>query len=365
LPMLISHLGVAIAQLPSPRANAVHTIDPRLSLILKANAEINQGTELKETMAWIENLHSAPACTQLASSKLVADCQLLDDPTEFAKVYPDQVLEYIQNEYALKLAMCEYVGAQHASRPPPKCHAFLPSKEACAKRSWLWGHTEPSGPGNELCYPKTTKTDLTQCLATMQSSPQTWTSYSNAMNRAMQICHLSRHHIEKEEALRLYKNLTLVVSKLHESSQQAAESFTQFAQEAQRQHRDQLRETNQSLRSMQSEVAVLQQKANEHYNALNAKFESRMEASLATGVDVVTRNQADALAHFTANIGLVYQSLTKELSGQFERYNAELQEYHEKSMLAIQQQHKTAVQSFDIISTGMGSVQHNVDNLNE
>lgn len=381
-----------VAQLPSPRSNAAHAIDPRLSVILQANAEISQEKELKETIAWIDSLRSAPACTQLASSKLITDCQLLDHPTDFAKVNPHQSLEDVQNEYALKLAICEFVGAEHAnSKPPPNCHAFLPSKEACVKRSWLWSHAEASH--EELCYPMKTKTDMPRCLATMRSSPQTWTSYSNARIRAMHICHLSRQHIDKEEALHLYKNLTLVVSKLYESvqplearfnamehqlqrwssdterffeeSQSAAKGFTQFAKEAQNEHQHRLRETNQSIRDIRSQVEAMQAEANEHYDALNARLEARVEASLVKGTEVVASYQADALAQFSNSMGVIYQSLTRELSAQFARYNAELQEYHEKNILAIQQQHETQVRSFDILQEGINSATSTVKTLND
>lgn len=380
------------AQLPSPRAGSSLIVDPRLSFILHANTGADQALELKETIAFIDSLHSAPACTQLASSKLITDCQLLDDPTEFAKVHPNQVLEDVQNEYALKLAVCEYVGVQHShSKPPPHCHAFLPSKKACMKSSWLWAQEESSG--DDLCYPKTNKADLTQCLSTMQSSPQMWTSYSNARSRAMHICHLSRQHIDKEEALHLYKNLTRVVSKLYdhvqplestfsemedrlhawsdetqqlyEESQQTARSFTRFAQEAHEKNQAQLYEANQSLRSMQQQVDAFQEKIKGQYETLHSDFEARMKASLAKGTEVVAYNQADALAQFTKNMGLVYQSLTQELFGQFERYNAELQDYHDKNMLAIQQQHETQLKSFDILQTGIRSVTSSVEYLED
>jgi hypothetical protein len=93
--------SMTAAQSPSPRASYGHAIDPQLSLVMKANAHISQATELKETWAWLEHLSSKPACTQLATSKLAIECQHLDNPSEFAKTYPYQVLEDVQNEFAL------------------------------------------------------------------------------------------------------------------------------------------------------------------------------------------------------------------------------------------------------------------------
>ena len=381
---------VAAAQLPSPRAGSSLAIDPHWSFILQTNREANQAAELKDTITFIDGLHSAPACTQLASSRLITDCSLLDNPTEFAKAYPNQVLEDIQNEYALKLAVCEYVGVHHTHpNSPPNCQAFLPSKKACVKRSWLWTHSELSD--DDICYPTTTKADLTQCLATMQSSPQMWTSYSNARSRAMNICHLSRQHIDKEEALRLYKNLTRVVSNLYdhlqplestfsamedrlhtwsdetqqffEKSHQTAESFTRLVQETHEKHQSQLDEANQSLRSMQQQVDTLQEEAKVQYMLLHSEFEARMKASLAKGAEVIAYNQANSLTQFTKNMGVVYQSLTQELFEQFERYNVDLQEYHDRNMLAIQQQHKTQIKSFEILQTGIKSVTSSVEYL--
>ena len=48
-----------------------------------------------------------------------------------------------------------------------------------------------------------------------------------------------------------------------------------------------------------------------------------------------------------------------------ERYNAELQDYHDKNMLAIQQQHETQLKSFNILQTGIRSVTSSVEYLED
>jgi hypothetical protein len=375
---------------PSPRASHVHAIDPQLSLVMEANAQISQTTELKETWAWLEHLSSKPACTQLATSKLTTECQLLDNPSEFAKIYPDQVLEDVQNEFALKLAICEYVGAQNLySKAPHRCHAFLPSHEACVKRSW-WGRADVVT--DELCYPKATKADLQQCLITMQASPQSWTSYSNARSRAMHICHLTRQHIETERAIQVHKNLTLVVAKMHDSvqplaskmqsmndqlhifsddfrqsfeeSQQAADEFTTFAKEAHKQYSDQLKDTNEGLRNMQSGLEASHKKIDDHYTTLQYRLDDYLETSLAKNNEVMAQRRDDYIAQLATAFDNFIQEQAMELSNLLKTHNEELQKYHTKNMLAVVQHHETAVKSFDILKTGISSAIFDVEGIN-
>ncbi|KAJ4359691.1 uncharacterized protein N0V89_000247 [Didymosphaeria variabile] len=362
-----------------------------LSLVMRANAQISRNTELKDTWAWLEHLSSKPACTQLATSKLTAECQLLDNPSDFARTYPDQVLEDVQNEYALKLAICEFVGAQNAHpKAPAKCHAFLPSHEACAKRSW-WGNDKVVT--DELCYPKAVKADLQQCLTTMQASPQTWTSYSNARSRAMHICHLTRKHIETERAIQVHKNLTLVVAKMHDSvqpleskmqsmndqlhqfsgdvqrsfeqSQQAADEFTTFAKDAHKNYYDRLEETKEGLRDMQSGLAASQQQIDEHYSTLQSRLADHFETSRAKNKEVMAKHQDDSLAQLATAIDNFMQAQALELSKQSMTHKDELQEYHTKNMLALQQHHETTVRSFDILRLGLSGASSDVDSLND
>ncbi|KAF2449361.1 hypothetical protein P171DRAFT_191029 [Karstenula rhodostoma CBS 690.94] len=382
---------LAAAQSPSLRASHGHAIDPQLSLLMQANAQISQATELKETWAWLEHLSSKPACTQLATSKLTIECQLLDNPSEFATTYPDQVLEDVQNEFALKLAICEFVGAQnHHSKAPHKCHAFLPSHEACVKRSW-WGKAEAGT--DELCYPKATKSDLQQCLTTMQASPQSWTSYSNARSRAMHICHLTRQHIETERAIQVHKNLTMVVAKMHDSvqplaskmqsmndqlqtysdnfqqsfekSQQAADEFTTFAKDAHKQHHDQLTETNEGFRNIRSELEASQRQIDEQYATLQHTLAENFKTSLAKNNEVMSQHQVDFLAQFGTTIDDFFQGKARELSEQLKTHKEELQEYHTRNILSLQQQHEATVQSLDILGTELSSANSDVNGLNE
>ncbi|KAL1594527.1 hypothetical protein SLS60_010287 [Paraconiothyrium brasiliense] len=360
--ILAMTITMTSAQRPSPCANHGRVIDPQLSLVMRANAQISGDTELKETWAWLEHLSSKPACTQLATSKLTAECQLLENPSEFARVYPGQVLEDVQNEYALKLAICEFVGAQNAyDKAPPKCHAFLPTNEACAKRSW-WGKDKVDT--DELCYPKSNEANLQQCLATMQASPQTWTSYSNARSRAMHICHLTRQHIETERAIQVHKNLTLVVAKMHDSVQPLEskihsmnEELHTFSDEFRRSFVQSQQVADAGLRNMQSGLTASQQQIDEHYST----FQTR----LADHYELMIKHRNDSLAQFAITIDNFIQARTLELTKQFRTHTDELQEYHSKNMLAVQQDHETTVQSFDILRTGLSSAKSDVDGLND
>lgn len=65
------------------------------------------------------------------------------------------------------------------------------------------------------------KKDLEQCLRSLESRPQWWTSYSNNRQNAMIICQASRIEAEKEEMLGLHQSLAKSTIKLDEGLQEA------------------------------------------------------------------------------------------------------------------------------------------------
>lgn len=65
------------------------------------------------------------------------------------------------------------------------------------------------------------KKDLEQCLRSLESRPQWWTSYSNNRQNAMIICQASRIEAEKEEMLSLHQSLAKSTVKLDEALQEA------------------------------------------------------------------------------------------------------------------------------------------------
>lgn len=77
------------------------------------------------------------------------------------------------------------------------------------------------------------KKDLEQCLRSLESRPQWWTSYSNNRQNAIIICQASRIEAEKEEMLGLYQSLAKSTVKLDESLQEALRQAAETSAEHQ------------------------------------------------------------------------------------------------------------------------------------
>jgi hypothetical protein len=85
------HIAVASSQRYSPPADQAYTIETDLQSLLQ-DTTISQEKELSETLAWYQKLPSEGSCVQLAAMKLMSECKLLDNPSDFAKAHPDLYL---------------------------------------------------------------------------------------------------------------------------------------------------------------------------------------------------------------------------------------------------------------------------------
>lgn len=227
-----SRTVLAHAQRYSSGVDQAYTIESDLQSLLH-DTTLSQEKELSETLAWYQKLPSEGSCVQLAAMKLMSECKLLDNPSDFAKAHPDLYLDDVKVEYAVKLANCEIVGAQ-PDQPfaPQHCQVFLPTADACIKRSWNpWGRAQYQPSHHLPCYPQASENDLHRCLKTLRSSPQYWTSFSNAKFRAVNMCQLSRHAIEREKTLQLHKNLTHVTFRVQASLRRIQLDFEAFQSE--------------------------------------------------------------------------------------------------------------------------------------
>jgi hypothetical protein len=65
---------------------------------------------------------------------------------------------------------------------------------------------------------------LEQCLKTLESRPQWWTSYSNSRQNALVICHASRIETEKQELLDLHRSIAKSSLKLNDGLQEALQN---------------------------------------------------------------------------------------------------------------------------------------------
>ena len=122
-------------------------------------------------------MQGSPSCNRVAASTLLDSCHSIDGSRQDAELS----FEDAKSIYAAQLAMCEIVSAE--SSIPHCCRALVPVLDSKVHRS---------APQESI-----RKGHLSQCLQTLESRPQWWTSYSNSRQNAVVMCQAARVDIEK------------------------------------------------------------------------------------------------------------------------------------------------------------------------
>ncbi|KAF2098357.1 hypothetical protein NA57DRAFT_77147 [Rhizodiscina lignyota] len=218
----------------------------------------------------IISLRSAPSCHQAATVDLIDSCHSLGqgyDSTMTKDV--EKMLDATRNEYAVKLAACELNSAQ--ASVPKQCARFTPSIEACKDSDWFKstkGSVQPRQTNDGTCYPHYSLTHVQRCITALSDKAQTWTSYSNARQNAMVVCHASREAIDRETLIHTFKSMVkstgdLVAAsdnaiKRQEEAAVAAEKWLiKLQDEVLRKTRDYDIEVNEMFKRVKAHVAGL------------------------------------------------------------------------------------------------------------
>ena len=125
----------------------------------------------------LSSLQTSPSCIRSATSTLLESCHSIDG----SKTDVESQIEDVRSIYAAQLAMCEITSA--GSSVPQSCKALAPLRDATPHRN-----------GGSL---RLRKTQLGDCLQTLESRPQWWTSYSNSRQNAVVMCQAARFDIDK------------------------------------------------------------------------------------------------------------------------------------------------------------------------
>lgn len=144
----------------------------------------------------MDKVEKLPSCQKLASQALLNTCSEIDHATSLATDKGvDVMLERSKSIYATRLAICELMDAN--ADIPPSCSLFRPVEHA-SKANGFRGFvvhgrfTKPKKPHNF-----DDGRDLDQCSLSLSSNPVWWTSYSNARQNAVLLCHSMRAELEK------------------------------------------------------------------------------------------------------------------------------------------------------------------------
>ena len=149
----------------------------------------------------IRTVEALPACNKVASAALLHSCSGLDESATSSdrdNAGINDLLEESKSIYATRLAVCELLEAANAV--PDACSAFVPTKKTTRKRGFkgIFGAKETSQPVvHYQDYDEATERDLKRCTVALGSKPQWWTSYSNARQNAVVMCHATRAQVEK------------------------------------------------------------------------------------------------------------------------------------------------------------------------
>lgn len=137
---------------------------------------VNSQSEIYlKAMELLGSIQSAPSCNRLAASSLLTSCKSIEGSSSDSEHATDDV----RSIYAAQLAVCELRSA--GALTPPQCALISPTA------------SEKQAKG----YHKIDKYHLSQCLQSLESRPQWWTSYSNNKQNAVVMCRAARVDIEK------------------------------------------------------------------------------------------------------------------------------------------------------------------------
>ncbi|KAJ4350588.1 hypothetical protein N0V95_004639 [Ascochyta clinopodiicola] len=296
----------------------------------------------------------------MAASHLMNECKLLEHAPDFAKSRPEAYLDNVKTEYAAKLAVCELLSAQPPSNaiPPLHCEILVPSSRACSKGGW-WSQA-PTG-SDKQCYAEYKEYQYSQCLKTLQSSPQYWTSFSNARQNAVVMCQASRDAIERENHLETFKNLTQVMGAVSSSLKHTTDEYATLLYD-QKQFANEIRESQSQFRK---DVLAVQDKALATVTTLDDKFHTFIETSVSELITVLADGQSAEIVRIREQMQVFSQDMIVENSLLAKSLTTELQNHHDRAVISLQMNHQAQVESYGVLSKYMGDITNAANKIND
>jgi uncharacterized protein YoxC len=349
---LLFSVPLATSQYHSPPADAAPTID--VGALFQYTSSRNQRV-ITQAVDFVVSMQNAPTCTRMAASHLMNECKLLEHAPDFARGRPEAYLDNVKTEYAAKLAVCELLSAQpNNPTPPPHCDILVPTSRACSKGGTWWYSRPETSMNEKQCYPEIKEYQYVQCLKTLQSSPQYWTSFSNARQNAVVMCQASRDAIERENHLETFKNLTQVMGAVSSAMKKSTQEYEALISD-QKQFADDVRETQDRF---QKDVHAVQEKALATVGTLDTKFHSFMETTMSDLVTALADNQSNEIVRIRQEMQGFSEDLKAESSRFAKFYNNQLEAHHEQALMSLQANHEAQIDSYNVLSERMSDL-HN------
>ncbi|KAF2418265.1 hypothetical protein EJ08DRAFT_65038 [Tothia fuscella] len=242
-------------------STSIDTLDKQLTHSL-LEGQIHQPEVYSRAVNILTGLESAPSCHRVATLTLINSCQSLERSTA-----TEVALYETREEYATKLAMCELDGAK--ATISSHCTDFVPSEKACRKQKsggfFSRSRQVVDDVQGKVCYPEVTRRHVKSCVTALQSKPQWWTSYSNALQNVVVVCQASRSAIEKDKILEQFKKAAAVGSDVTEALADSYAKSQAFAS---------------SLQNLQARVRQEQELEWERTRETNTQFLLKLQNSV-------------------------------------------------------------------------------------
>lgn len=147
--------------------------DAELMALVRPAPDDPSGT-FTHALELLASIQTSPSCNRIAAATLLDSCHSI----EASDHDPETSTEDFKSIYAAQLAMCE-IGSANSVKP-----------QACGVLTTV---TQSKSKGAK----KVRKDQLSNCLQSLESRPQWWTSYSNNRQNAGVMCQAARLDIEK------------------------------------------------------------------------------------------------------------------------------------------------------------------------
>ncbi|KAJ5256491.1 hypothetical protein N7505_011642 [Penicillium chrysogenum] len=278
----------------------------------------DQDSIFNEAVRILDSMRSSPSCNRLAATKLVNSCQTFSDGKDGAQTDSPETLDILRSVYAARLALCEIDGT--GTPMPPPCLPVTVSPPPQKKRFGFVSRHRGSDPVSD----EVPKELLEQCLRTLESRPQWWTSYSNSRQNALVICHASRIETEKEELIDLHRSIAKSSLKLNNGLQEALlNATTQSAQ----QH-----SFIQAVQSLQEKIVSDMEATDSVFKRTFGRFIREIEA----GISSLQGSISMALSNVQTGTGVLEKDI-RDVSTQVGALQQALKSAHQDAMARSQE----------------------------
>ena len=358
LAVIFLYLPTVLSHCHSPPADAAPTIN--VDSLFQYTTSRNQKV-ITQALDFVLSMQTAPTCTRMAASHLMNECKLLEHAPDFAKSRPEAYLDNVKTEYAAKLAVCELLSAQPSNpAPPPYCDILVPSSKACSKGG-SWWHPKPETTSDKQCYPEIKVYQYTQCLKSLQSTPQFWTSFSNARQNAVVMCQASRDAIERESHLETFKNLTHILGVVTSSMQKTTEDYESFILN-QRQFSEEFRNSHYQLKE---NIQAVQEKVVTTIEVIDETFHAFMSTSISELIAALAESRNAEIVKIHQRMQDFSQDLMAESSQVVNLFAIELRQFHQTSLNTLRSQQEAQVNSYNVLSKHMDAIYQTVNRTND